>query len=143
MIGKRNPDREAEELQELAPNLTPLIDVVFMLIFFLVLTANAVQFAVDIALPGAAEAERPALAAPHQVIVTLRRDGDIAIDGHAIPDWERAKAILNLRADQDPEAWFVIAGDRHAELQALAPILAFLQERGIRRTRILIHRQGE
>ena len=42
-------------IHDLMPDLTPLLDVMFMLIVFFILTANAVPYALDVNLPEDAE----------------------------------------------------------------------------------------
>lgn len=127
--------REAEDddtLGDLAVDLTPMLDILFMLLVFLVLTANVLQHAVDVSLPDG-ESVAQARGEAEALVLTLHPgDGGWQIDEQTFTAWDDARAFLAARLDSDPAAQrVVIAGDRAAPLQALASALAFLRARGV------------
>lgn len=135
---RRKRDDEPTGLKDLAPNLTPLLDVLFMLLIFLVLTANTAQFALDIALPGAVEPKSTVLA-EREVVVTLYAQGEtISVDGETVPNWAAAQEALAKRINAAPDAWYLIAGDKDVPLSKLVRVLSFLQSRNVAQVRILV-----
>ncbi|RZU98514.1 ExbD/TolR family protein [Spiribacter vilamensis] len=93
----RLSDREPE-----APeiNLTPLIDVVFlMLVFFVVTTTFTDREALEITLP-VAETGEPVPTAPVEIVIGA--GGDLRIDGTPIADTATAlrRALASARAEQ-------------------------------------------
>lgn len=141
MIGRRRPDERASALGEQAPNLTPLLDVLFMLLFFLVLTANTAQYALELALPRTEESGPPAVA-ENQVTITLYRAGEaVTIDTVTVVGWARARAVLAARIAVQPDAWYLIAGDREVPLQKVVRVLGFLQSQRVERVKILVQQE--
>ena len=141
MIGRTGLDERTPRIRELAPNLTPLLDVLFMLLIFLILTANTAQFALEITLPQAAEPKQTVLAEP-QVVITLYGAGEaITIDNVTTRDWARAREVLSARVNAEPDAWYLIAGDKNVTLQKVVRVLSFLEARGISQVRILVEQE--
>jgi len=64
-------------VSDLMPDLTPLLDVMFMLIVFFLLTANAVPYALDVNLPQDDEAVTQAVEDPDMLSVTKTFDCDV------------------------------------------------------------------
>ncbi|MCG6871651.1 MAG: biopolymer transporter ExbD [Gammaproteobacteria bacterium] len=84
-----------EEPEELQINLTPLIDVVFLLlIFFMVSTTFSRESQLRIRLPEAATAEQPR-EKPRALEVFVSANGDYAVKG---PDEAKSRPLLNQQA---------------------------------------------
>ena len=66
-------------------NLTPMIDVVFLLIIFFMVATKFVEIEhdIDLELPDVAAAA-PSTPAPKQRVVSVRADGTVALDGQAL-----------------------------------------------------------
>lgn len=141
MIGRR-PAREETGFQELVPNLTPLLDVLFMLLIFLVLSANTAQYALELALPATRDPAGPVPVEAAQVVITLPREGEaMIVDTEVLVGWEQARPLLAAKIEARPDAWFLIAGDRETALERVVQVLAFLQAQGVRRSRILVQQE--
>jgi len=95
-------------------NLTPLIDIVFLLLVFFMLTAHFVEDqAMDVSLP---EAETSRTAdAPDAVEVVLDRDGRITVDGDECPKEALEQAIAAALQKRGTRA-LQLRGDREANL---------------------------
>lgn len=93
-------------------NLTSLIDVVFLLlIFFMITTTFQHSTALKVALPSAASAEQAQT--PQTVILSISVDGEFAIDDSMLGDndLDTVRAALASRWQQDDGATLVIHAD--------------------------------
>ncbi|MDC5855354.1 ExbD/TolR family protein [Vibrio europaeus] len=120
----------------LTPDLTPLLDIIFIVMVFLMLTAAVKLDSLEVDLPTTdsqvvSEVDTKSLtvnileAAPHWVI-----------DGKEYIDWENFTLALleEYKSNKQP---IVIGADKTAEVQHLVKLLAFLQENGIQATQLL------
>lgn len=120
----------AEEPAGSPVDLTPLIDIVFMLIVFLLLTANAASQAIRVDTPQAAtgEASRPpglVLEVPADPAAPLR------LDGQEVPDEDALLAALRARLTEDADASLAIAASREASSQRLIGAIDLARKAGI------------
>ena len=108
---------------ELALNLAPMIDVVFLLlIFFMVATTFARQEKeMDLDLP-AAESGEVAAQEKEEIVVNVANDGVIRIKDEIV-DNERMRVIFARAAANDPETPVTIRGDRVSELQFVTDVI--------------------
>lgn len=104
-------------------DITPLIDVMFMLIIFFVLTASFVQGAVSVELPSGHGASKDK---NETVTVTIEKNGNILWDGKNISKNE-LKALAQTVSGRD----VLIAGDKGASYGTVAEILSILREEGV------------
>ncbi len=112
----------------LLPDLTPLLDVIFIVIVFLMFTANVAPLALPVDLPkqgadqaGAIKQEQPLS------INLLSASPGWALDGQEYSSWETVRMeLLKARAAQ-PDIGVVIAGDRSVPMERLVLVLSFLQ----------------
>ena len=114
---------EDNESEEIIANLTPLIDVVFLLLIFFMVTTTFLnpEREIDIDLPTADSAgavESP----PEEIVINVRADGRIFVGGNAI---EREPLIELLRnaAQHDPETPVKIRGDRLARHESIVSVM--------------------
>ena len=85
-------------------NVTPIIDVALVLVIILLVTAPLLTVAdLDVTLPGARTRDVDEL---HKVLVTLGRDGAVAIDEDRVaPERLRAALRRRLAEKEDPETF--------------------------------------
>ncbi len=110
-----------------AINLTPMIDIVFLLIiFFMVSTKfselNEVERDLAINVPAVSDATA-LTAAPNKRLVEVSRDGSIKLDRHAVTLGE-LKSKLSAAKQQYPKLGVVIRGDGRGALQHSVEVLA-------------------
>ncbi len=86
-------------------DLTPLIDVIFMLLIFFIMTTTFSRPVLDILLPTADSAETSR--GRQEQIITIKADGSLYYEGRQIKKndlasvmEERPEAVLNLYVDQ-------------------------------------------
>lgn len=111
-----------------APNLTPLIDIVFLLLIFFMLTAHFVRDeSISIQLPQAETAvSREDEAA---VVVVLANDGKIRLAGKII-EVQSLEAALRQALQGRSKKWVTLRGDRAADLGNTVAILDAARKAG-------------
>jgi biopolymer transport protein ExbD len=106
---------DLDDPHEDAPNLTPLIDVVFLLlVFFLVATTFAKEeVEMDLELPKARHgtADRDA----HLLVVHVAEDGRLSVDGREV-SLEALEQKLRAAAARDRDQEVMIRGDTRVQL---------------------------
>ena len=109
-------------------NLTPMIDVVFLLIiFFMVATSFAeMERDIELELPEVAAA-KALTAAPKQRVVSVRADGQIRLDGEDVTLAELTRR-LSVAKSEYPELSVVIRGDASCAFQHIAASMAACKE---------------
>lgn len=111
-------------------DITPLIDVLFMLIIFFVLTASFIQGRIEVALP-AGEGEPLGKEA---VTLSVEKGGRILWDGREVAREEIAKLALEAGTRE-----ILIAGDKEAAYGDVAEVLEILRKEGIGSAGLLMH----
>jgi biopolymer transport protein ExbD len=106
-------------------DITPLIDVLFMLIIFFVLTTAFVQGSLDVDLPKGMP--RP-LAARNPIILTMGGDASLTWAGKSISRAELAPLVSEAVANSDD---ILIAGDVAARYGDVAELLNTLRGMGV------------
>ncbi len=109
-------------------NMTPLIDVMLVLLVILLLTAPLLDGRIALQLPRVdAAADAPAAGA---LDLALLRDGRIELDGRAVaPD--RLAALLRAGARRRPDAQLRIRADRAVPYGDVARVMAAAQAAGL------------
>lgn len=109
---------------------TPLIDIVFLLLLYFMLTANlAVDRSIAITTPAsstAAPAERRAL------VLTVDARGAATLDGLPLADAELGER-LRAAADADPGVSALVRADRSLPLERLVQLLDLARGAGVAR----------
>ncbi|MEM7623822.1 MAG: biopolymer transporter ExbD [Planctomycetota bacterium] len=118
--------RLRRQQSEVRLDLTPLIDVVFLLLTFFIFSMILMIRAdvLDVSLPtlGSAATTDPGVA----VTVAVLEDGTIAVEGELVAATGVAARVLQLR-EQSPDARLLLAVDENApskDLLAVADVLA-------------------
>jgi biopolymer transport protein ExbD len=128
---------DESDIPEARIELTPLIDVVFLLLTFFVfaLVVSARLEVTEIELPPirAGEGQGPA---PAVVMVELTPDGAVRVEGEAI-DLAQVGPRLTTAFQADPDAALVLAADRTAPVGQLLAVIDALGEAGYSDFRIL------
>lgn len=107
-------------------NLTPMLDVVFiMLIFFIVTTSFVKESGVEIDRPESAAAS-PRLDA--QVMVAITSKGAVWVDGKAVDAHRVGPAVADLVS---ADGSVVIQADRHSTTGLLVEVMDRIREAGV------------
>lgn len=121
----------AEEENEI--NMTPMLDVVFiMLIFFIVTTSFVKESGVSVNRPTAASAK---VVQKGNIIVAIKPDGEIWIDKRPI-DLRAVKANIQRLFAQNPQSSVVIVSDKEAKTGILVKVMDRIRQAGVRNVSI-------
>jgi len=109
-------------------NLTPMLDVVFiMLIFFVVTTSFVKEAGIEVNRPNASTAQQQESA---NILVAIRPNGEVWIDGRAV-DVRAVRANIERLRAEFPESGVVIQGDKHAQVGLLVRVMDQVRLAGI------------
>jgi biopolymer transport protein ExbD len=119
-------DAEQEDLVS-EINVTPLVDVMLVLLTVFIVTAPLLMNAVKVKLPKASA--EVAVTAPKTAHISVTDVGDVFLDQQklAIPNLTSELNVLKQREDPAVE----IYADEHAEYGTVAKVLAAIQRAGI------------
>ena len=119
--------------------MTPMIDIIFLLIiFFMVAAKFAQQATIDLNLPNEVGEVTPA-ETPSALIINLTADGEIVLDTpDNIISIEALDARIQSFVDSESATWDLITlrADENAESSSLNEILRVLNKHGLRAARI-------
>jgi biopolymer transport protein ExbD len=115
----------AGEEEDSAINLTPMLDVVFIMLIFFIVTASFVKEAgVDVDRPYAETA------VPKQsgsIFIAISSNNEIWIDRRKVPPQAVRANIERLRAE-NPEGSVIIQADRESHAETLLSVMAAARE---------------
>ncbi|WP_105902065.1 ExbD/TolR family protein [Vibrio gangliei] len=120
------------------PDLTPLLDIIFIVMVFLMLTASVKLSSLDVQLPSTETSEIKEVDKQSITINILNQDPVWAVDGKPSADWKNFQQDLLDMIQQYPKCNVVIAADKQAEIQQIVKLFGFLQEQNISATQILM-----
>ena len=115
-----------EEAEE--PNITPMLDVVFILLIFFIVTANFIQDpGLEINRPDSETAEITENAA---ILIAIGPAGEIYMDGRRI-DVRQVKAnVIRLMAE-NPQGAVVMQADEKATAEKIIAVMDEVREAGV------------
>lgn len=144
MIRPESIDEYEGTLRDLAPDLTPMLDVIFILLIFFILTANGSFRALDLTLPQkGAEQAAPLQNANHIVLEIHPGSAGYRLDDKTYNAFPELQQALRSKVSNTPDYELVIAGDKEVTMERLLEVLTFLQAEGIEAANILMQKKGE
>jgi biopolymer transport protein ExbD len=113
-------------------SLTPLIDVVFLLlIFFLVATRFAQEDReLDVPLPDASEA-KPLTVAPQEIFVNINQQGHYFVDGHELEADELEDVLTRAATNNPVNQSVVIRADKRVAFDHVVRAINLCKKAGI------------
>lgn len=125
---------------DIMPDLTPLLDVMFMLIVFFILTANAVPYALDVNLPEDEQAITKAVEDPDILSITLLPGEEgWKINETAFQTEQDFQEALAEKAKDNSKV--MIVGDKEVSMQKLLSVMAFLRKHNIETADIVMEQK--
>ncbi|HHJ15201.1 MAG TPA: biopolymer transporter ExbD [Gammaproteobacteria bacterium] len=123
---KRRHANPADEEADI--NLAPMLDIVFiMLIFFVVTTSFVKESGIDINRPTAQTAERREHG---NILIAIAPNGEIWIDKRVV-DIRSVRAVIERLMAQNPEGGVIIQGDRAARIGLLVEVMDQVRKGGV------------
>lgn len=120
------------------PDLTPLLDIIFIVMVFLLLTATVKLQSLEVSLPTADTSSVSDVDSKSLTVNILQKAPYWGLDGRSYSSWESFTQALLVQVKEKPEFQVVIASDKSAEIQHMVKLLAFLQDNNIKATQILM-----
>ena len=114
-------------------NLTPMLDVVFIMLIFFIVTATFIkQAGIDVYRPDALTAEKKPTVS---VLLAIGPTGEIWIDKKRI-DITAVRAVIERLHAENPKGTLVIQADRAAKSEKLMAVLAAARGAGLKEVAI-------
>lgn len=120
--------RKFRQEDEADINLTPMLDVVFIMLIFFIVTATFIKEAgIDVLRPDAVTGIKKPLVS---ILVAINANGDIWIDKNKVDVASLRPHIERIRAE-NPKGSLILQADRNAEAGRLLEVLNVARQLGI------------
>ena len=125
--------RRLQEQDDTEVNLTPMLDVVFIMLIFFIVTASFVKEAgIDVSRPDAATAERKERG---NILVAISETGQIWIDKRHV-DIRAVRANIERMAAENPQGAVVIQADENSKNGILVEVMDAARLAGVEQVSI-------
>lgn len=132
MAGGSQSNDDDEMINQI--NVTPLVDVVLVLLIVLMVTANyLVSKSIEVNLPQAVDPPAGTPDTPQQINVQIDAEGHLFIDAVAADDATLAARARDLVASAGESASATITADTHAEHGAVIRVMSILNHERLTR----------
>ena len=111
-------------------NMTPMVDIMLVLLIIFIITVPVMKHAVNIDLPRATN--EPELIKPANVVLSVNAEGAYFLDGAQVKDEELAPRLKSAAA-QNPQPDLHIRGDKAVRYERVAQAMAAAQQAGLRK----------
>lgn len=119
----------SEEEEESEVNLTPMLDVVFIMLIFFIVTASFVkESGIDINRPDAATAERKEKG---NIMVAISEEGQIWIDRRQV-DVRALRANIERLHAENPQGTVIIQADEESKNKLLVQVMDAARLAGVK-----------
>ena len=123
--------QQEDEEQEI--NITPMLDVVFIMLIFFIVTASFVKEAgIDVSRPDAATAERKERG---NILVAISESGQVWIDKRHV-DIRAVRANIERMAAENPQGGVVIQADENSKNGILVQVMDAARLAGVEQVSI-------
>ncbi|NVJ93139.1 MAG: biopolymer transporter ExbD [Methylocystaceae bacterium] len=138
MIKMQKKDHDV--LSDFVPDLTPMLDILFILLVFFILTAGATFQALELSLPESVTEQQNIAAEQKHIMLEIRPEG-YALDGKPIMTFDVLQNEISKTIKASPGHELIVAGDKNASLERLLHVLTYLQSQGIQAANILMKKE--
>ncbi|NWB97024.1 biopolymer transporter ExbD [Pseudomonas gingeri] len=109
-------------------NITPLVDVMLVLLVTFIVTAPLLSNAITLDLPQTVATGEPSQ--QHAIAVSVDASGQVFVDTTVMP-FDQLPAKLQTLHEQEPDVAITLRADRSAEYGKVAQVLAEVRKAGI------------
>ena len=120
---------EAEAMSDI--NVTPLVDVMLVLLIIFIITIRVIIQQVPVQLPKATNL--PTQTKPENITIAIDKDGDIFWNTQKLTSTDELKQKLRSVAREEPQPEVHIRGDANVRYQFVGQVLVATQQIGIRK----------
>ncbi|MCK7596290.1 biopolymer transporter ExbD [Microbulbifer sp. CAU 1566] len=131
MININPPSKRDFSLANLAPDLTPLLDIIFIVLVFLLLTANVRLTSLPMDLPASERASAAMPSNPLTISLSNRGPDLWGIEDRGYSNQNAFEQALMAALVAGPERPVALASDRNVPVQRMLDLFALLQQQGI------------
>ncbi len=135
MITSQNNSHQAD----FKPDLTPLLDIIFIVMVFLLLTASISIQTLEIDVPQTNESN--VLSDVNQDVIAINiksASPHWAIDSTPYSEWEDFEYALLERVRLHPDHPVILGADKQASVELMLNLLAFMQKNNLSQTQIIM-----
>ncbi len=111
-------------------NMTPLVDVMLVLLIIFIITVPVMKHSVQVDLPRAAN--QPEDVKPETIRLSVTADGKYFWNGEAV-DETKLSTMMQAEAAKEPQPDLHIRGDREVRYERVAVAMASAQRAGLRK----------
>ena len=111
-------------------NMTPLVDVMLVLLIIFIITIPVMKHSVNVDLPRASN--QPEAAKPETIRLSVAADGSYFWNENRIED-AALEAMLTQNAAKEPQPELHIRGDREVRYERVAQVMAAAQHAGLKK----------
>jgi biopolymer transport protein ExbD len=117
---------DQQEMSEI--NMTPLVDVMLVLLIIFIITVPVITHSVKVDLPQASQ--QPTEVKPDVVTLTVQRDGSLMWNDEALT-FDNLELRLQAVAQQEKQPELRIQGDKAVEYEKVVQVMAAAQRAGV------------
>jgi biopolymer transport protein ExbD len=121
-------DDDGEVMNEI--NMTPLVDVMLVLLIIFIITVPVMKHAVNLDLPRATNQVQ--VTKPETVLLSVDAKGDYYLNNTPVDD-ARLPALLQTEAAKSPQPDLHIRGDKDVRYERVAQAMAAAQQAGVKK----------
>jgi biopolymer transport protein ExbD len=122
-------DDEAEAMSDI--NVTPLVDVMLVLLIIFIITIRVIIQQIPVQLPKATNL--PTQTKPENITIAVDKQGDIFWNTQPVKSIDDLKARLRAIVREEPQPEVHIRGDSNVRYQYVGQVLVTTQQIGIRK----------
>jgi len=122
-------DEEAASMSDI--NVTPLVDVMLVLLIIFIITIRVIVAQVPVTLPKATNL--PTVTKPENITIAIDKDGHWYWNTKPVATMDELKNLMRGIVREDPQPELQIRGDADARYQFVGQVLAASQAIGIRK----------
>ena len=116
-------------------NVVSLIDVMMLLMVIFMITAPMMQSGLDVNLP---KADAPALESRNTIVVQVKRDGKISVDGASWSKTEFASRFKALATRKGKDVAVALQGDQAVDYGRVVEVFALIMNAGITNIQMVV-----
>jgi len=129
--------------EEIGINVTPIIDMVFLLLIFFLVATKFADIERDVRVkPPSSRHARPITALPQELIVNITRDGRLMVGAKEMT-LQGLDSMIQRATRENPKQAVVVRGDKQSVLQYAVNVLDLCEKRGVDRTFLTTSKSGQ